>query len=103
MAGLLTDPYVRHNRDGTLSSTPADYATRVCSVVAPIRGTRVDFDQLSEIDGRVWARLTLHGVNLEVGSSMSITWLSEYRIVGDQIAETWSMHQTDLDWNGGES
>jgi len=98
MIGLLADPYVRHNRDGTLSSSPAEYAERVASVIEMICGTRIEFHDLAEIADRVWVRLTLHGVNIATTTDTTITWLSVYRIYDGRIAEVWSMHQTDLDW-----
>lgn len=98
MIDLLADPYVRHNRDGTLSSSPAEYAERVASVVEMICGTRIEFHDVAETTDRVWVRLTLHGVNIATSTDTTITWLSVYRISGGRIAEVWSMHQTDLDW-----
>jgi len=98
MIELLTDPYVRHNRDGTLSSGPDEYAERVASVVEMIRGTRIEFHDVAETADRVWVRLTLHGVNIATSTDTTITWLSVYRINEGRIAEVWSMHQTDLDW-----
>ncbi len=95
---VLADPFVRHTRDGTERTTPQRYARHVSSSVKTIRPTRLDFAHLASVDDYVYARLVLEGVNVAVGSKLKITWLAQYRIVAGRIAESWSMHRTDLDW-----
>lgn len=95
---VLADPFVRHTRDGTEHTTPQRYARHVSSSVATIRPTRLHFDQISSVDDYVFARLGLEGVNVAIGSTIKISWLAQYRIADGLIAESWSMHQTGLDW-----
>lgn len=98
LSDLLTDPFVRHTRDGTRTMSLADYARHITSVVGSLRGTEVRFDHLASVDDHVYARLTLLGFNLATEKPMHVTWLAQYRIAEDRIAEAWTMHQTDLDW-----
>ncbi|MCY3851796.1 MAG: nuclear transport factor 2 family protein [Acidimicrobiaceae bacterium] len=95
---VLADPFVRHTRDGTEHTTPRRYARHVSSSASTIRPTRLHFDQISSVDDCVFARLALEGINVAVGSTIKITWLAQYRIAAGLIAESWSMHQTGLDW-----
>lgn len=98
LAGLLTDPYVRHTRDGSETMAPETYVRHIESMVREIRGTELTFDHISSVDDMVYARLTLHGVRLSLGEPVKITWLAHYRIADGQIAEAWTMHQADVDW-----
>ena len=95
---VLADPFVRHTRDGTERTTPERYARHVSSSVATIRPTKLHFDHVASVDDCVFARLRLEGVNVAVGAPVKITWIAQYRIAEGLIAESWSMHQTDLDW-----
>ena len=105
LGDLIADPYVRHTRDGTVVTTPAEYADVIAGAVDVIRGTRVQIDDMAEVsDGAgsgstVWARMTLHAVNIAVGTDTTITWLGQYRIADDRIAESWVLHEAGLDWN----
>lgn len=95
---VLADPFVRHTRDGTEETTPERYARHVALSVAAICTTKLHFDHLASIDDCVFARLSLEGVNADVGRKIKITWIAQYRIASGLVAEAWSMHQTDLDW-----
>ncbi len=95
---VLADPFVRHTRDGTERTTPQRYARHVSSSVKTIRPTRLHVAYIASVNDYVFARLILEGVNVAVGSKVKITWLAHYRIVAGLIAESWSMHQTGLDW-----
>ena len=95
---LVADPYVRHTRDGTVASTPAEYARHIESAVRTIRGTEVEIHDTATAGDIVFARLNLHGVNLSTGNAVKLTWLAHYRIVDGRVAESWTMHQTGLDW-----
>lgn len=98
IAELVADPYVRHTREGTTSSTPAEYARHISSAVRTIRGTEVEI-LASAVDGdTVFARLVLHGVNLETGNTMRLSWLTQYRLDDGRIAEAWTLHEAGLDW-----
>ena len=94
----VSDPYVRHTRDGTVTTSPAEYARHLESVVRTIRGTEVAFDAIASSGDLVFARLTLHGVNLATEAGVKITWLTQYRIAEERIVEAWTMHQSALDW-----
>jgi len=95
---VLADPFVRHTREGTELTTPRDYALHISSSAATIRPTRLHFDQISSVDDYVFARLGIEGVNVAIGGTLKITWLAQYRIADGLIAESWSMHQTGLNW-----
>ena len=98
LSELVDDPYVRHTRDGTITATPDEYARHIESTVQSIKSTAIDIDDLTSVGDRVYARLRLRGVNLTTGDELVITWLAHYRIHAGRIAESWSMHQTGLDW-----
>ena len=95
---IVADPYVRHTREGTETTTPAAYARHIESAVRVLRGTEVEINDIVSSGDLVFARLTLHGVNMETGAQVKLTWLTEYRIAGGRIAEAWTMHQSGLDW-----
>ncbi len=95
---VVADPFVRHTREGTQTTTPQEYARHLISVRDTIRATEVRFEHLSSIDDHVYARLVVDGVNLAIGDAVHLTWLAQYRIADGRIAEAWTMHQTDLDW-----
>lgn len=95
---IVADPYVRHTRDGTMSGTPADYARHIESAIRTIRGTELTISTLASVDDMVFARLRLHAMNLSTGTPLKLTWLAQYRIEGDRIAEAWSLHQSGIDW-----
>lgn len=95
---LVADPYIRHTRDGTVTTSPADYARHLESVVRTIRGTEVIVEAIASTGELVFARLTLHGVNLATEAKVKISWITQYRVADGRIAEAWTMHQSGLDW-----
>lgn len=95
---VVHDPYVRHTREGTETTSPAAYARHLESAVRTIRGTEVRINAMVASGDIVFARLNLHGVNIETGNAVKLTWLAQYRIVDGRIAEAWTMHQPGLDW-----
>ena len=42
--------------------------------------------------------VTMRGANLETGERRIIEWLQIHRVVDGQIAEVWSLHTTDVEW-----
>ena len=98
LGDVVSDPFVRHTRDGTQTTTPEGYARHLESVRATIRATDVRFEHLMSIDDHVYARIVVTGVNLAAGDAVHLTWLAHYRVADGRIAEAWTMHQTDLDW-----
>lgn len=95
---LLTDPYVRHTTDGRQIESPTDYAQHVCTVTRHIKGTEVVVDHLNHAGDMTYVRFTLLGINLTTGKPVSIGWLAHYRTENGQLAESWSMGQTDFAW-----
>jgi predicted SnoaL-like aldol condensation-catalyzing enzyme len=95
---VIADPFIRHTRDGTEVTTPAEYARHIESAVRTIRGTEMVVEHIASVDDMVFARLHLHGLNLSTGTTVKITWLTQYRIAEGRIAEAWTMHQSGLDW-----
>ncbi len=98
VSDLFAEPYVRHSRDGTVRSSPDDYAMRMLTAMKHIRGAELRVDDIAAVGDMVYARMCLEGVNLDTGTPVSITWLGHYRIHQGKIAESWMLHQTDLDW-----
>ena len=98
LAEVIADPFVRHTRDGTEVTTPAEYAHHIESAIRTIRGTEMVVDHIASVDDMVFARLHLHGLNLSTGTTVKITWLTQYRVAEGRIAEAWTMHQSGLDW-----
>ena len=95
---VVADPYIRHTRDGTVTTSPADYALHLESVVRTIRGTQVIVEAIASTGDIVFASITLHGVNLATEAKVKISWITQYRVADGRIAEAWTMHQSDLDW-----
>lgn len=95
---IVADPYVRHTREGTFTATPAEYGRHIESAVRTIKGTEVEIQATATEGDTVFARLRLHGVNLDTGHTVKLTWLTQYRIENGRIAESWTMHQPGLDW-----
>lgn len=95
---ILGPQFIRHTRDGTTTMTPEEYRRHISSVVRTIRGTDVAITHIASCDDMVYARLSLHGVNLDTSRDVKLTWLAQYRIAEDRVVESWTMHQSDLDW-----
>lgn len=95
---LVADPYLRHTRDGTTSVSPGAYASHIKAATRTLRGTKVTVVDIASTDDMVFARLHLDAVNLETGNELRLTWLTQYRVENGKIAESWTMHQSGLDW-----
>ena len=95
---LVADPYVRHTRDGTSSSSPTDYASHIKSATRTLRGTKLTIVDVASSEDLVFARIHLDAVDLDTGNKLPLKWLAEFRIADGKIAESWSMHQSGLDW-----
>jgi len=95
---ILSDPYIRHTRDGTASVTIREYVEHMRQATRNVRGTDLRVDQSVEMADRTFIRVTLMGVNITSGDPVMITVVGEYRLNEGRIAESWSMHQTGLDW-----
>ena len=95
---IVADPYIRHTRDGTVSAPPSAYIRHLAGVVRTIRGTEVRILDIASVDDMVFARVHLAGVNLDTGSELDLTWMTQYRVADGRIAEAWTMHLSDLDW-----
>ncbi|MGI9601305.1 MAG: nuclear transport factor 2 family protein [Acidimicrobiales bacterium] len=99
LGDLVADPYVRHTRQGTLVQDPATYGESVAAAIEVIRGTKVVLDDIVTVGETVWARMTLHAVNINMGDQVRITWMGQYRIADGKVAESWVLHETGLDWS----
>lgn len=95
---ILSDPYIRHTRDGTASVTIREYVEHMRQATRNVRGTDLRVDQSVEMADRTFIRVTLMGVNITSGDPVMITVIGEYRLNEGRIAESWSMHQPGLDW-----
>ena len=96
---LVADPYVRHTREGTVSQSPAEYGEAVSAAIEVVRGTKVQLDDFAAVGNNVWARMTLRSVNIALGEEVTITWMGQYRIADDRIAESWVLHEAGIDWS----
>ncbi len=99
IADLVADPYVRHSPGGTTTLSTAEYSRHIARISTHIEGTSLSFSHLDEVDDRIHARFTLHGINLASGEPISIAWIGEYRIAHGRLAESWTMRQTDFVWD----
>ena len=95
---ILSDPYIRHTRDGTASVTIREYVEHMRQATRNVRGTDLRVDQSVEMADRTFIRVTHMGVNIASGDPVMITVVGEYRLNEGRIAESWSMHQSGLDW-----
>ncbi|MDH3706686.1 MAG: ester cyclase [Acidimicrobiia bacterium] len=99
LGDLVTDPYIRHTREGTAAQSPAEYGRAVGAATDVIRGTKVQIDDMATVDDMVWARMTLHAVNINLGTEVRITWIGQYRVVNGKVCESWVLHESGLDWH----
>ena len=96
---LITEPYVRHGRTGTIERTRAEvkadlqqYFRVMHRPVVTIRDQVVDGDT-------VWTRLTMEGVNLETAERRVLSWLHVQRLdASGRIAESWQLATDGVDW-----
>lgn len=96
---IVTDPFTRHTSDGTRRFTVDELRSHLRDAISTFRVEDITFDDIATVGDRVWMRATLHGVSLAAMAPFSITWLAQYRVEHDRIAESWSLHQTNLDWH----
>lgn len=99
LSDVVSEPTIRHTADGTHQLSVTALRARIGDALATICGSSVKIDSLAVVDDMVWARITLHGTTLTTMNPLTITWLAQYRIEGDKIAEMWALHQSGLDWN----
>lgn len=105
---LIADPYIRHTREGTETTSPVAYGRVLANALDLLRATEVQIDDLVAIDEGtaaagptehiVWARMTLRAVNIQVGEPTTITWMAKFRVADDRVAESWVLHESRLDW-----
>lgn len=99
LADLVTDPVIRHTSDGTRSLDLSALKNRISDALRTVCGSELTFDSLTVDGDKVWARITLKGTTLATMSTLTLTWMAEYRLEGERIAEMWVLHRSDLDWN----
>ena len=95
---LHTDPTVRHTVNGTQTVTVAELRDQLTDGLKSIRGEDFSIDALTVVDDTAWVRLTLRGISVAAMTPMNITWIAQYRLESGKIAETWALHQANLDW-----
>ncbi len=98
LATLVADPYVRHGREGTTRMSPTEFADQVVKALSHLKGTELLVDDLATVGDMVYGRVRMRGIDLDTGSPMTISWLGHFRIESGVVAESWMLHQTDLDW-----
>jgi len=98
LAALVADPYVRHGREGTTRMSPTEFAAQVARALGHFKGTELSIDDLATVGAMVYGRVRMVGVELSTGTPVTISWLGHFRIEDGRVAESWMLHQTDLDW-----
>ena len=59
----------------------------------------ISVDDQAVSGDRVWTRLTIEGVDLDVGETRVMTWLQVFRVDADgRLAESWVLHAMGVDW-----
>ena len=96
---LVVNPTIRHTVDGTHELTPDALRMRITDALRTICGSEVTIDAQTVDGDTVWARITLKGATLATMSPLTLTWMAQYRLEGDKIAEMWALHQSGLDWS----
>ena len=96
---IVTEPSVRHSPDGTFELTVTALKKRIAEALRTICGSSFAIDAITVDGDTVWARITLKGATLATMAPLSITWMAQYRLEGDRIAEMWALHESGLDWN----
>lgn len=99
LGDLYTEPTVRHTSSGSRTMTLADLERQLGDALNALRGESFKIDALTIVDDVAWVRLTLHGVSMATMAPMIFTWMAQYRLEGNKIAETWALHQSGLDWH----
>ena len=98
LGDLHTDPTIRHTLDGTRTLTIAELTRQLTDGLQTIRGENFTLDALTVVGDTAWVRLTLRGISLAAMTPMNYTWIAQYRLEDGKIAETWALHQANLDW-----
>jgi hypothetical protein len=96
---LLTEPVVRHTGAGTEVTTRDVYRRRLRQFQRTMHRPNTTIDDITVSGDRVWARATSRGLNLETGERSVLTWMIEFRVVGDRIGEFWVLAAPGVDWN----
>lgn len=97
---LFTDPYVRHNRNGTSTISRTQLREDFKNYWASFgNAAQVAIDDLIAEGGRVFSRVTIRGLDGESGDARVVTFLQEARVVDGRMAESWSLTAPDVDWS----
>ncbi len=99
LADVVAEPTIRHTIDGTHELTLAALRQRISDALRTICGSEVSIDSITVDGDMVWARVTLKGTTLATMAPLTLTWMAQYRLEGDKIAEMWALHRSGLDWN----
>lgn len=99
LADVVAEPTIRHTIDGTHELTLAALRQRISDALRTICGSEVSIDSITVDGDTVWARVTLKGTTLATMAPLTLTWMAQYRLEGDKIAEMWALHRSGLDWN----
>lgn len=96
---LFSEPYVRHNRNGTQRLTRAQLKSdfrRYWESLGNVQMVRID--DLAGAADRVWSRATIRGRDGESGDPRVVTFLHQARVAEGRLVETWSLTAPDVDW-----
>ena len=96
---LIAEPFVRHSLNGTakrsreeLKADVREYRKALGKPIIELRDRVVDGD-------KVWLRTSIRGANLQTGEARTIDRIQIYRIEQGLIAEVWTLHASDVDWD----
>ena len=99
LADVVAEPTIRHTIDGTHELTLDALRRRITDALRTMCGSEVIIDSITVDGDTVWARVTLKGTTLATMAPLTLTWMAQYRLEGDKIAEMWALHRSGLDWN----
>ena len=95
---ILADPFVRHTAVGTTVNSRNDYKKMLLEFQRTLCRPQTTIDDRVVSGDRVWTCATSRGFNRETGEPAVLTWMLVQRMIGDRIAEHWTLTASGLDW-----
>ena len=56
----------------------------------------IQIDDMATVGDCVWARMTLHAVNISLGTEVRITWIGQYRVADGKVTENLLAGELDV-------
>lgn len=95
---LIADPYIRHNRNGSMRLSRKQVKQDLVRFWQAVRAATVTIEDQATSGDRVWSRVDVRGLNLETGEEMVVNFVQVVRIADGRMAEAWSLNAADVDW-----